>query len=275
MIRCKVLTPSQRFDPKMAIKSRAGNIRTSITHSAASLDEYLKIVNRESDSDALPPSVFRGQREDLPLLPKLARLYNKRRLKGEFREVEREMLSQFKRQAAIYTQANLTDWDWLALAQHHGMATRLLDWSENPLLALWFAVRKEPNKDKNGVPIDGVVWIFSPSSQSYIDTSRSTSPFALTSTKVLLPGHSNTRLRVQSGRFTVHHFIEDKNRFVPLDRHNTYKKYLKKIVIPSKEFQQLRCDLDRCGINSGTMFPDLSGLAEHVEWQHTLLDDEI
>ncbi|KGC44112.1 FRG domain protein [Burkholderia pseudomallei] len=235
----------------------------------STLHEYMELVNNEADSDAMPPSLFRGQREDWPLLPKLARLYNDKRLKGAFLDVERSMLEQFARQARVYVANEQTNWDWLALAQHHGMATRLLDWTENPLLALWFAVQKEPNKNR-----PGVVWIFSPSGDDYIDSSSDASPFKLGSTKVLQPRHSNMRLRVQSGRFTVHHFREKDGRFIPLETHRSYKRQLKKLRIDSSVFAQIRCDLDRCGVNAGTMFPDVTGLAQHVEWQFTLLDDE-
>lgn len=235
----------------------------------STLHEYVELVNSEADSDATPPSLFRGQREDWPLLPKLARLYNDDRLKWTFRETERRMLEQFSRQARAYVPNDQTDWDWLALAQHHGMATRMLDWTENPLLALWFAVQ---NESKNGRP--GVVWIFGPASDSYVDASSSTSPFASKSTKVLQPRHSNMRLRVQSGWFTVHHFREHDGRFIQLERHKKYGKQLKKIEIDGAAFSQLRCDLDRCGVNAGTMFPDVTGLAQHVEWQCTLLEDE-
>lgn len=238
-------------------------------HPVSSLHDYMELVNAEADSDSTPSNLFRGQREDWSLLPKLARLYNDNRLKWTFLETERRMLEQFARQARVYVPNDQTDWDWLALAQHHGMATRMLDWTENPLLALWFAVQKE---SKDGRP--GVVWIFSPSSESYVDASSSTSPFESKSTKVLQPRHSNMRLRVQSGWFTVHHYREDDGCFIPLEMHKKYKNQLKKIEVDDDAFAQLRCDLDRCGVNAGTMFPDVTGLAQHVEWQCTLLDDE-
>ncbi|MGU7816669.1 FRG domain-containing protein [Burkholderia sp. AW49-1] len=235
----------------------------------SSLHEYMELVNRIADSDAMPPALFRGQRTDLPLLPKLARLYNDGRLKGGFREIETSMLQQFARQGCIFVTNEHTSWDWLATAQHHGMATRLLDWTENPLLALWFAVQRAPDRGK-----PGVVWIFNPSKEDYVDSASEESPFSLGRTRVFLPRHSNMRLRVQSGRFTVHHFRETDERFIPLEKHGQYARQLKKVRIPSDAFSQMRCDLDRCGVNAGTMFPDLAGLAQHVEWQFSLLDDE-
>jgi type I restriction enzyme M protein len=50
------------------------------------------------------------------------------------------MLEKFKREAIPYlTIKPNDDWDWLALAQHHGLPTRLLDWTQNPLVAVGIA----------------------------------------------------------------------------------------------------------------------------------------
>ena len=65
----------------------------------ASLHQYIDIVNSKSDSDATPPALFRGQRQDLPLLPKLARLYNYGLLKSGYMETEKKMLTEFSTQA--------------------------------------------------------------------------------------------------------------------------------------------------------------------------------
>lgn len=69
----------------------------SSTIEVSSLEEYLGYVNTNHASDKRFVSIFRGQSEDFPLLPKLARLYNDARIKGDYFHTERAMLDEFER----------------------------------------------------------------------------------------------------------------------------------------------------------------------------------
>ena len=85
-----------------------------------------------------PVLLFRGKKENQPLCAKIAVFAKKNRVLRPI-SFERERLSFLRRRLGIC----YSDWDIVALAQHHGIATRFLDWTSNSMTALWFALGKE------------------------------------------------------------------------------------------------------------------------------------
>src|SRR5271166_6025446 len=99
-------------------------------------------------------AIFRGQPQQWPLLPTLFRdkpIDAVRRL-GDFKSLETKVLNLFKSRADPFlTVVPKSEFDWIVLAQHHGCPTRSLDWTENPLVALFFA-------SETDYKIDGILW---------------------------------------------------------------------------------------------------------------------
>ena len=91
---------------------------------------------------------FRGMsRADSDLTTSLVRLG------GESHELERHLLRNFRKYAARGSVPVDSVWNWLALGQHHGLPTRLLDWTYSPYVALHFVAASLARYD-----VDGVVW---------------------------------------------------------------------------------------------------------------------
>ncbi len=218
--------------------------------------------------DKQPELLFRGQREDLPLLPKIARAGLN--LEVEPHVAERELLAHFTRTALPHLNRPLSSpWDWLALAQHHGLPTRLLDWSQNPLAALWFTVRKPAKATANGV-----LWAYKPTRGDFLAEPLPDHPFSVERTRVMRPNHVTARLVAQGGAFTVHAYFPEHGGFVPFEDSVLRGGDLQRVNIPASSFSRIRYELDRCGINASTMFPDLDGLCEQIQWLNTCVEDE-
>lgn len=110
-----------------------------------SFEEYLRVVKEELADKVY----FRGQAKSVDdgynLTPSLGR-YTHLHTMGLARleDLEREVLETFRNHLITYVDHRPeNDWELLSLAQHHGLPTRFIDWTTNPLVALYFSLREK------------------------------------------------------------------------------------------------------------------------------------
>lgn len=136
--------------------------------------------------------------------------------------------------------------EWLTIAQHHGLPTRLLDWSLSPLIACFFAVYSLSKSD-------GAIYIYDIGrfkKEEEIDSS------ALREIVAFFPSHATRRVTAQSGMFTIH----------PTNNMKLESESIKKIVIPADRKKYFLEKLVKFGVHPGTVFPDLDGLSNYLSY---------
>jgi len=242
----------------------------SVSNFVDFIERFRETNEQNGKNDEL---LFRGQGIDRPLIPKIGRL-NLRIKNNGIVKTEKLILEEFRRGILPLTEFKPeNDWDLLALAQHHGLPTRLLDWSFSALVALWFSVDKPPQKDVNGMTENGVLWILNADTDDFrIDTTE-TNPFDNSITKIFRPAVISRRISAQAGVFTVHKILGD-NKMIRLENNKNYKSKLTKFLIRGNDFAKIRKQLSMLGIGYSTIFPDMDGLCKNLEWRFAKHTDE-
>lgn len=170
---------------------------------------------------------------------------------------EAALFHSFQREARSYLPIlPTTDWEWLSLAQHHGLPTRLLDWTHNPLVALYFAACASPESDGT---------LFGLRTERFIGPRLlGRSPFSIDKPMKYYPNVVTQRLRAQEGLFIACSDLEE-----PLDAALRTGWQMDTYRVPFSAKANIRYELFRCGVHSSSLFPEIDGLSARLRWQHS------
>jgi FRG domain len=168
---------------------------------------------------------------------------------------ETRVFRAFQHSAGLFINPTPTnDWEWLALAQHHGLPTRLLDWTTNPLVAVFFAVSSGKADEA------AVVYSHSIDDKEIIDPAVQVDPFGINDVGFLLPTRTVPRIVSQRGLFSAH--PKPNESWNPQD-------FEKDMFIIEPRFRaRFRRRLFALGIDDSHIWADLDGLCATLKWRY-------
>lgn len=213
---------------------------------------------------------WRGQSEDWPLLSGIHRpsLCPKEKQDRCEKDLTRRFLLGARTRHGHWPEGDYAL--QLAMMQHYRLPTRLLDWTESPLFALFFAVQNSDDRQ-------GVLWALCPAKLNekgfqtatllspyredvqilfkspFVDSDENADKVAAVSIR-----HVDIRMTVQLSVFSIH------GSRVPLNENDGSDQFLIKFEIPPKSKQMLRLELIALGIRESNIFPDLDHLADEL-----------
>ena len=264
-------------------------VNTLTTKTITTLGEYMGIV--EELMTPGDPVWYRGAgKATHQLTPSLYR-HPGALTAEEYAGMESKILQRFRERSIPYQRPPIgsedeREWEMLFVMQHFGVPTRLLDWTENPHVGLFFALTSaEFDYDKRLAKEDACVWALRPEAwnrQALADISYSGDILSVGSeqlkwympsgdlglqrkTPVSMWGlHNSPRIVAQRGVFTIFG-----NRTEPMEEVLVNSDYdldtMIKLVIPADAVGPLLSALSRIGITDSVIYPDLGGLAMELK----------
>jgi FRG domain len=226
--------------------------------------------------------VYRGASQaNAPLLTSLDRLGGSHPPHTKA-DLEDHVMRNFVRYARPHVEKSSNDWEELISAQHHGVPTRLLDWSYSPLVAAFFATR--PGRgEEHARAVWRLDWqrmhrafrfpqlaLLISDLENLLDDEHHASPWGLFQRPrnarpfacLVEPPSLDARIAAQAAVFTI---CSDK--LVSFDtflRNNELADALTRFVIPAECVATIRDQLDLVGIDERRLFPDLDGVAAAI-----------
>lgn len=209
------------------------------------------------------------------------------RLGGDYARLEHHLLRNFSKYAHQSVVEKDSIWHWLSIAQHHGLPTRLLDWTYSPFIAMHFATA---NIDK--FDLDGVIWAVNYVKLSNVlpDILRNelSKEGANVFTVKMLMEHVCSLKKLDSltekdfvlfieppsidERF-INQFaffsISSNPRLTLDDWLQQYPEMWLKIIIPKELKWEIRDKLDQANITERVLFPGLDGLSQWLKRQYS------
>ena len=188
-------------------------------------------------------------------------------------KAEGDMLKRFRQEVAGRTSLTPShEWEWICLAQHHRLPTRLLDWSTNPLIGLYFAVESDDGGDG---ATDGALFALDPAELNersfgapnvlLLGVDRDLDDYLLDATShqkrdpvAVVAQQSFGRLIAQSGVFTLTHHRD------PLPLADSVAPILAKWTIPLTAKEQIRNELAALNIHAASVYVDPDRFAMRI-----------
>lgn len=255
----------------------------------SSLSDYIEFITLISEEGF---NFFRGQDSHMEhkLLPSLLRTDSLTKKRVYSDKCDQNFINYFKSKCIPHLDyLPKNEWEWMSTAQHYGLPTRLLDWSQSPLSALFFATE---NCNFNCSEEDSaVVWCLNPTALN--ERSRFVEDFTvipniaeendtfLTNLKqkfglganpngqiypiALIHPSSNSRIHAQKGVFTIFPI-----NGAPLNELEKSSEFLIKILIPNDIKHEIKKQLFNIGVTYSSIYPDLDSLCKDIKFEYNL-----